>query len=161
MPSASVITVAYRSGPSLLRLLDSLEGQEGLGEVLVVDNGDGGPEIDEANARADVRVIDAGGNLGFAAGSNLGARAATGEVLVFLNPDTVVSPGAIAQLARTLEDRTIGIVMARLRLLDRPELLNSRGTEVHISGLAWAGGYGEPAGRQIGRASCRGTGQLP
>jgi GT2 family glycosyltransferase len=35
--------------------------------------------------------------------------------------------------------------MARLRLLNRPELLNSRGTEVHISGIAWAGGYGQPA----------------
>ena len=44
--SASAITVAYRSGESLLRLLDSLAGQEGLEEVIVVDNGAGGPEID-------------------------------------------------------------------------------------------------------------------
>lgn len=35
--------------------------------------------------------------------------------------------------------------MARLRLLDRPELLNSGGTVLHVSGLAWAGRYGEPA----------------
>jgi GT2 family glycosyltransferase len=92
-----------------------------------------------------VRVVAPGENLGFAAGCNLGAREANSEVLFFLNPDTVVAPGAVAQLVRTLEDRTIGIVMARLRLLDRPQLLNSRGIEVHVSGLAWAGGYGEPA----------------
>jgi GT2 family glycosyltransferase len=66
-------------------------------------------------------------------------------VLVFLNPDTVVAPGAIAQLAATLDDPEMGIAMARLRLLDRPELLISRGTEVHPAGIAWAGGYGEPA----------------
>jgi GT2 family glycosyltransferase len=147
VPPASVIIVAYHSGEALTRCLDSLAGQEGVAEVLVIDNGDGGPEIDDAAGREGVRVITSHRNLGFAAGCNLGARESVGEVLVFLNPDTVVALGAIAQLARALEDRRIGIVMARLRLLDRPQLLNSRGTEVHVSGIAWAGGYGEPAER--------------
>jgi GT2 family glycosyltransferase len=66
-------------------------------------------------------------------------------VLLFLNPDTVVGHGAVAALARTSDDPQIGIAMARLRLLDRPELLNSGGTVVHVSGLAWAGRFGEPA----------------
>jgi GT2 family glycosyltransferase len=114
-------------------------------EVVVVDNGGGGPEIGEAKAREGVRVVDAGGNLGFAAGSNLGTREARGDVLVFLNPDTVVSPGAIAQLARTLEDESIGIAMARLRLLGEPEKLNASGVDVHVTGIGWAAGYGEPA----------------
>ena len=35
--------------------------------------------------------------------------------------------------------------MARLRLLDEPEKLNSSGVEVHVSGIGWAGGFGEPA----------------
>jgi GT2 family glycosyltransferase len=112
---------------------------------VVVDNGGGGPELEDARGRDGVKVVDPGGNIGFAAGCNLGAREATGEVLVFLNPDTVVAPGAIAQLSATLQDPEIGIAMARLRLLDRPELLNSRGTEVHVAGIAWAGGYGERA----------------
>jgi GT2 family glycosyltransferase len=113
--------------------------------VVVVDNGGGGPEIEEARGREGVRVVDPGKNVGFAGGCNLGASEASGDVLVFLNPDTVAAPRAIAQLASTLEDPEIGIAMARLRLLDRPELLNSRGTEVHVAGIAWAGGYGEPA----------------
>ena len=41
----------------------------------MVDNGGGGPEIEEG-AREGVCVVDAGENLGFAAGSNLGAREA-------------------------------------------------------------------------------------
>jgi GT2 family glycosyltransferase len=112
---------------------------------VVVDNGGGGSEIADARGREGVSVIDPGRNVGFAAGCNLGAREAHGDVLVFLNPDTVVAPGAIAQLASTLENPGIGIAMARLRLLARPELLNSRGTEVHVGGIAWAGGYGELA----------------
>jgi GT2 family glycosyltransferase len=125
-------------------MLDSLEGQDGLLETIVVDNGGGGPEIDEAHAREGVRVVAPGENLGFAGASNLGAREARGDVLVFLNPDTVVVQGAIAQLSRTLEDHSIGLAMARLRLLDEPERLNASGVEVHVTGIGWAGGYGEP-----------------
>jgi GT2 family glycosyltransferase len=112
---------------------------------VIVDNGAGGPEIDAAASRERVRVVSPGTNLGFGAGCNEGARHATGDALVFLNPDTVVAPGAVAELVRPLEDPTIGIVSARLRLLDRPELLNSAGNEVHVTGIAWAGLYGEPA----------------
>ncbi len=150
MTRASAVVVAYRAGEGLGRLLDSLAEQEGLHEVVVVDNGGGGPEIEEARSRSGVRVIDPGANVGFATGCNVGAEAAEGEVLVFLNPDTVAASGSVAQLARALEDPAIGIVMARLRLLDRPELLNSSGLELHVSGLSWAGGYGDPV-ESVGR----------
>jgi GT2 family glycosyltransferase len=112
---------------------------------VVVDNGDGGPEIDDAARRDRVTVVSRGQNIGFAAANNLAARRATGEALVFLNPDTVVAPDALAGLTAPLEDPSVGIVTARLRLLDRPETLNSAGNEVHVTGIAWAGGYGEPA----------------
>jgi GT2 family glycosyltransferase len=124
-------------------LLESLERED----VVVVDNGGGGPEIDAAAAREGVRVVSPGRNLGFAGGCNAGAREATGDALIFLNPDTVVASGAVAELVRPLEDPTIGIVSARLRLLDRPDVLNSAGNEVHVTGIAWAGLYGEPADR--------------
>jgi GT2 family glycosyltransferase len=109
--------------------------------VIVVDNGGTDPAAVEGFGK----LVKSGRNLGFAGGCNRGAEEAAGEVVVFQNPDTVVEPGALSTLARTLEDRSIGIAMARLRLLDRPELLNSGGTVVHVSGLAWAGRYGEPA----------------
>jgi GT2 family glycosyltransferase len=64
---------------------------------------------------------------------------------VFLNPDTIARPGAVRALARTLEDERIGIAQARLLLKATPELLNSAGNVLHPSGLAWPGGYGEPA----------------
>jgi len=43
-----------------------------------------------------------------------------------------------------LEDPEIGVAMARLRLGDRPELLNPGGNILRLSGRAWAGGYGDP-----------------
>jgi GT2 family glycosyltransferase len=142
----SIVIVAYESGPALTRCLHSLEQDiDRKGEVIVVDNGDGGPEIAEAQHLSFVRVLSAAKNLGFAGGCNLGARHATGTALVFLNPDTVVAPGAIEALVARLDDPAVGITTARLRLLDRPELLNSAGNVLHVTGLAWAGRYGEPA----------------
>jgi GT2 family glycosyltransferase len=137
MPTATVIVVAYESGDALTRCLDSLEGDD----VVVVNNGRRGPEIADAEAR--VRVVQAA-NDGFGAGCNRGAREAAGDVLVFVNPDTVVQPGAVDALARRLEDRAIGIAQARLGLLDDPLTLNSSGNVLHVSGLAWPGGYGDP-----------------
>jgi GT2 family glycosyltransferase len=84
-------------------------------------------------------------NVGFGAGCNRGAREVDADVLVFVNPDTVVQPGAVEALARALEVPDVGVVQARLRLLQQPELLNSSGNIVHVSGLAWPGGYGDPA----------------
>jgi GT2 family glycosyltransferase len=143
--SISVVTVTYDSGPALLRCLDSLVSQPSLIETILVENGSGGPEIEEARRREGVRVIEPDGNIGFAAGCNLGAREARGDVLVFLNPDTVVAEGALAELERAVEDPMVGIAMARLRLLEEPEKLNSSGVEVHVTGIGWAGGFGEPA----------------
>jgi GT2 family glycosyltransferase len=142
--SLSVVIVAYHSGPALARCLKALRHDAPEAQVIVVDNG--GAEGDVGEERWErLRLVSPGENLGFAAGANRGADQARDEVLVFLNPDTVVAPGALRRLAQTLEDPTIGIAMARLRLLDRPELLNSGGTVVHVSGLAWAGRFGEPA----------------
>ena len=140
----SVVVVAYRSGRALARCLDSLAGQDADVETIVVDNGALDGEVTRAGARDGVQVVSPAGNVGFAAGCNAGARVATGETLVFLNPDTVAANGAIDALASTLDDPAVGIAMARLRLMDSPTLLNSGGNVVHVAGFAWVGGYGEP-----------------
>jgi GT2 family glycosyltransferase len=137
VPSSTVIVVAYRSGEALTRCLDSL----GDADAIVVNNGERGPEIEAAAQR--VRVVDSE-NHGFGAGCNRGAELTDADVLVFLNPDTVAMPGAVAALASRLEDESIGIVQARLALLAAPDTLNSSGNVVHVSGLAWPGGYGDP-----------------
>ena len=136
--TTSAVIVTYRPGATFARCLESLAGE--VDEVIVVDNA--GDQVEGAGID---RLVTPGENLGFAAGSNLGANEATGDVLVFLNPDTVVAPGALRQLARSLESSDVGIAMARLRLLDEPEKLNSAGVQVHVTGIGWAGGFGEPA----------------
>jgi GT2 family glycosyltransferase len=137
------VIVAYHSGPALTRCLDTLKHDVPEANVIVVDNGGAQDDIDAEWER--LHVVAPEENLGFAAGANRGAAETDDDVIVFLNPDTVVAPGALRRLAARLEDPAVGIAMARLQLLDRPGLLNSGGTVVHVSGLAWAGRFGEPA----------------
>jgi GT2 family glycosyltransferase len=137
------VVVAYHSGPALARCLDTLRHDVPEANVIVVDNG--GSENDIEGEWERLHVVAPEENLGFAAGANRGAAETQDDVLVFLNPDTVVAPGALRRLAKRLEDPAIGVAMARLQLLQRPGVLNSGGTAVHVSGLAWAGRFGEPA----------------
>ena len=140
---ATAIVVAYDSGAVLTRCLDALR-DDGV-DVVVVNNGGRGLEIADAERRDGVRVVEAVRNDGFGAGCNRGAAATDADVLVFLNPDTVAQRGAVTALARRLEDPGVGVAQARLRLLRQPELLNSSGNVLHVSGLAWPGGYENPA----------------
>jgi len=84
-------------------------------ELIVVDNAstDGTPEYLQTLARQheNVRVFLNDRNEGFARGNNRGLRAATGEYVVLLNNDTIVTRGWLGRLVRHLQrDPRIGLI---------------------------------------------------
>lgn len=87
----SVVIVSFNSRDYLRSCLcsvrDHTQGVEY--EVIVVDNAstDGSPDL-VAEEFPWVTLIRRGGNAGFAAASNEGIRAARGEAVLLLNPDT-------------------------------------------------------------------------
>lgn len=91
----SIIIVNYRTWDTVARNLDTLlpsvpAGMAGLLEVVVVDNHSDDGRIGEFQSRyPQVRVLLSDGNYGYAHGCNIGARAAAGEWLLFMNPDVV------------------------------------------------------------------------
>lgn len=101
-PRTSVVTVCYNSTAVLPALLASLP-PEGA-EVLLVDNASrDGKALDRIAAAHHATVIRSAVNRGFGAGCNLGAAAARGEFLFFLNPDTSLAPGTIAELEAAMD----------------------------------------------------------
>ena len=113
-PSLSVIIVNYRSWRRLSSCLDALMACRSAGlypEVIVVDNDSGDGQLSGFQLRyPDFRFLPNSGNLGFANGCNFGASMASGEFLLFLNPDTIVTADALTgmlELARANPEYTL------------------------------------------------------
>lgn len=100
----SAIIVSYHTGSVLAQCLDALRRQDGVREIILIDNGNPEGAVDAAiGTGADgppVHLMTGHGNIGFAAACNRGARAAVFDTLLFLNPDAILPPGGALALAR-------------------------------------------------------------
>ncbi len=146
MASLSVVIVTHDSRPALAATLPALAAQlRDADELIVVDNAsaDGTPAAAAELAPA-ATVIETGANLGFAAGCNRGAAAASGELLCLLNPDAVPQPGWREAIERPLADARDWGAWQALVTADGGRAINTRGGVCHFTGIAWAGGAGEP-----------------
>jgi GT2 family glycosyltransferase len=120
-------------------------------DVVVVDNGCTSDAIDQVKGLDGVRVITSETNSGFSGGCDRGAAEAHGEYLAFVNSDAIVAPAALSRLAGVASEPEVGLATGSIRLADAPEEMNSAGNPVHFTGLAWSGGFGEPATRYAQR----------
>lgn len=107
--SISVVIPALNAEEELPRAIASLRSQTLLPlEIIVVDDGstDRTREIAErAREAGDVHmVIHHGTRCGSSAAMNAGARFARGELIVFIDPDTVFAPTTLARLAAAFDD---------------------------------------------------------
>ncbi len=116
--AVSAVIVNYNTRDHLLRCVASLRA-EGVEEIVVADNGsvDGSGA---ALAAVDHAVfLPTGSNLGFGSAANVGARATTGRLLLVMNPDAVVEPGAVRAMVEAL-DRDEGLAIVGPRV-DNPD----------------------------------------
>lgn len=113
MSALSIVIVSYNARVHLETCLRSLAAAPPAvpHDIVVVDNAssDGSVEAVRAFGRAalreggpDVRVIEQASNAGFASANNVGIRATRGELVLLLNNDTLVPPGAIDALVERL-----------------------------------------------------------
>lgn len=113
----SVIIPTHNRRDCVVRLLDALGRQEQVSdtlEILVVVDGSSDDTAEVVSSRTwpfDVRVIEQP-HKGQAAARNLGARAARGEVFVFLDDDMVPRPTFLQELVVTLQEGADGVIPA-------------------------------------------------
>jgi GT2 family glycosyltransferase len=102
MTDLSIIIVCYKGWSRLYKCLEALNTFSGATfstEVIVVDNKSQDEEILKIEKQfPKFRFIYNNINGGFANGSNLGARHASGEYILFLNPDTVAAESELEKL---------------------------------------------------------------
>lgn len=102
MKDLSIIIVCYKGWERLRKCLNSLNAFTGKSfsyEVIIVDNNSGDQQILEIEKEYSRFIfLHNTINGGFGNGCNLGAIKATGEYLLFLNPDTVSLENEIGKL---------------------------------------------------------------
>ncbi len=117
----SVIIVSFNTKDYLLRCLESLQQNPPSFpmEIIVVDNAseDGSPQA-VRDRFPEVKLLEMKENLGFAAATNAGIRESSGDLLLFLNSDTEVTPSALDRTAEKLRDRGVGAVGCQLMYAD-------------------------------------------
>jgi hypothetical protein len=133
--STSAIVVTWEGGPVTRRCVASLLTQTvPPDEIVVVDNASSRAERDALTQafagvpRVTLLLLD--DNRQFAGGMNAGAAHALARGathLLFLNNDTVLEPGALEWMGRTLAARGAGVVGPRVVDLAAPERVLSAG----------------------------------
>ncbi len=111
-------------------------------EVLVVDNGSNdGTVTFLRRCFPEVRVLALPVNAGFGAGNNLGARAASTDVIVFLNNDMTVEPGFLEPLLRGFSEPDVFAVSSQVLFPDasrrREETGKTRGRFLRGRLVVW------------------------
>jgi GT2 family glycosyltransferase len=117
LPELSIIIVSHNAQADLERCLASLHARPSATsfEIIVVDNASADGSVEAARRWPAVRVFQTGANRGFAVANNIGIRESRGYFLLLLNSDTIVPPGAVDALVRTLRSHPeVAIVGPRL-----------------------------------------------
>jgi len=116
MIDLSIIIVHYNAKDDLIQCLDSIHKHKSklTYEMIVIDN----RSVDQNRIGKEIKsrwpnveVILNAKNMGFASANNQGIRRARGKAILLLNPDTLITQGALLKLYTFLNSaREIGIV---------------------------------------------------
>lgn len=146
-PKVSIILVGHNTEHYLTRCLVSLMKTNYPNfEIIYVDNGstDGSVRYFQTYANERGKLMKLDRNYGFTLASNIGARSARGEYLVFLNVDTVVDVPWLDELVSALEkDPAIGAAQPKLLQMNGNRI-DSLGAFITPYGTVWSKGYGLP-----------------
>ena len=146
MPRASVVVPVYNHVDATLACLRALAAHPPAAacEVIVVDDGSRDATAEWMPQVAGLRYHRRAANGGFIAACNDGASLARGEVLVFLNNDSIPQPGWLDALLATFDARPdAGLVASQLLYPDGR--LQESGGVVFADGSAWSYGRFEAA----------------
>ncbi|MGH3628801.1 MAG: glycosyltransferase family 2 protein [Sciscionella sp.] len=144
------IVLSWNGREDTLRCIESLTRiQRPDLHVICVDNGSSDGSAQAVRERfPDVTLIEAGENLGYAGGNNLGLRHALdrgAHWIVLVNNDATVAPDVIDGFERAIAVRPgAGILAGKVYLADRPDTIWFAGQRVNTL-LGYSGrprGYG-------------------
>ena len=146
LPFVTVLVLNYnslRDLPDSLQSLQQLDYPEDRHELLLVDNGSQDESLSWVREHyPQIRIVETSANLGYAGGNNAGVRAAQGEWVAILNPDTRVQPDWLRTLVRpALGGGRVAVVASRM-LTWQGDALDFGDAAINFMGWGCQPGYG-------------------
>ena len=153
MGRVSIVLVTWNSAPYLRRCLDGILQQTYRDrELLVVDNASTDSSVDLVAPHA-TRVIRNETNRGFSAAVNQALAAASGELLLILNPDCYLEAEYVERLVEVFDDARVGSATGMLLRahgwdIEPTNVIDSMGIRMTRNGRHLDLHQGAPANRQ-------------
>jgi N-acetylglucosaminyl-diphospho-decaprenol L-rhamnosyltransferase len=104
-PDLAIIVVTYNSAATIVACLGSIESQGPYTEIVVFDNASGDGTVERVRTEFPAACVIANPvNLGFGAACNRAWQLTSAPLVLLLNPDTRLRPGALAALLAFARD---------------------------------------------------------
>ncbi len=122
----SIIIVSYNTKDLTIQTLKSTVADinsskllKGNTEIYVVDNNSTDDSVKavkefKLTTKIPIKVIATGKNLGFAGGNNVAVEKSTGDLILFLNSDTIVKKGALESMVKRFDNEKLGVLASTL-----------------------------------------------
>lgn len=143
----AVVIVNYNTSDQVILAIQSLKN-EVLQDIIVVDNASPKDNTKQIELTfPNVVLIESKANVGFGEGCNIGMRwvldNTDAELVLFLNPDTVIEPGLVGKLLKPFSSEDVGITAPRITMMnDKNALWYGGGYMSWFKGSARVPGYG-------------------
>lgn len=147
-PFVSVIIVNYNAGDRLAKCLRHLHEQTFRSfETIIIDNASTDNSISLAqDTGVPFTLVEAGSNLGFAAGNNKAAELARSKWIALLNPDAYAEADWLEVFADATAEYPWADAFGSTQLsAEDPDTLDGSGDACTAFGFAYRGGLGWPA----------------
>jgi GT2 family glycosyltransferase len=149
-PKVSIIILNWNGKENTINCLEALKLTTYSNyEIILVDNGsiDGSVKYFKDHYPG-IKLIENGGNLGFAEGNNVAIREVLQrdeiKYISLLNNDTIVKPDWLEKLVNALEsDEKIGSCQPKILSLIDPDMIDAVGIYIDMYGGAFQEGHNE------------------
>jgi len=91
MRSISFVVVTYNSTRTIKKCIESVLIQDDNKELVVIDNKSSDNTVEVVSSFPRVKLIKSAKNIGFGAGNNRGLKEVNSDIVVFVNPDTILA----------------------------------------------------------------------
>lgn len=123
MSKVAVVILNFKTAQETLTCLKSVQNSNYPEiAIYIVDNNSNDGLATQLQNQPGIFYIQSQENLGYTGGNNLGIKQAVKDgatAVLVLNPDTIVAPTCISEMASQLEDPVVGIVGPKILFQDR------------------------------------------